>query len=100
LNTLDPKPKFCIVGEPTEMKLVNQHKGKRNPFLNRVSSSYLTSVDVSYGGDRFKAYESTTTNARKGYEGGGEGPPPQKTTLSLNFREIEMMSRERIEAGF
>ena len=30
LNKLDPKPKFCIVGEPTEMKLVNQHKGKKN----------------------------------------------------------------------
>ena len=30
LNKLDPKPKFCIVGEPTEMKLVNMHKGKKN----------------------------------------------------------------------
>ena len=30
LNKLNPKPKFCIVGEPTEMKLVNQHKGKKN----------------------------------------------------------------------
>ena len=30
LSKLKPKPKFCIVGEPTEMKLVNQHKGKRN----------------------------------------------------------------------
>ena len=89
-----------IMKTPNIFDIEYQHKGKRNPFLNRVSSSYLTSVDVSYGGDRFKAYESTTTNARKGYEGGGEGPPPQKTTLSLNFREIEMMSRERIEAGF
>ena len=89
-----------VMRTPNIFDIEYQHKGKRNPFLNRVSSSYLTSVDVSYGGDRFKAYESTTTNARKGYEGGGEGPPPQKTTLSLNFREIEMMSRERIEAGF
>lgn len=89
-----------IMKTPNIFDIEYQHKGKRNPFLNRVSSSYLTSVDVSYGGDRFKAYESTTTNARKGYEGGGEGPPPQKTTLSLNFREIEMMSKERIEAGF
>ena len=56
---------------PNIFDIEYQHKGKRNPFLNRVSSSYLTSVDVSYGGDRFKAYESTTTNARKGYEGGG-----------------------------
>jgi len=30
LKTLKPKPAFCIVGEPTEMKLVNMHKGKKN----------------------------------------------------------------------
>jgi len=30
LKTLKPKPDFCIVGEPTEMKLVNMHKGKKN----------------------------------------------------------------------
>ena len=33
LKKLRPKPKFCIVGEPTEMKLVNQHKGKKNFFV-------------------------------------------------------------------
>ena len=33
LKKLDPKPKFCIVGEPTEMKIVNQHKGKKNYFV-------------------------------------------------------------------
>ncbi len=30
LKKIKPKPKFCIVGEPTEMKVVNQHKGKKN----------------------------------------------------------------------
>lgn len=30
LKKIKPKPAFCIVGEPTEMKLVNQHKGKKN----------------------------------------------------------------------
>lgn len=30
LKKLRPKPKFCIVGEPTEMKLITQHKGKKN----------------------------------------------------------------------
>ena len=33
LKKIKPKPKFCIVGEPTEMKLVNQHKGKKNYFV-------------------------------------------------------------------
>ena len=30
LKKIKPKPKFCIVGEPTEMKLVNRHKGKKS----------------------------------------------------------------------
>lgn len=30
LKKLRPTPKFCIVGEPTEMKLITQHKGKKN----------------------------------------------------------------------
>ena len=29
LKKLKPKPNFCIVGEPAEMKLVTQHKGKK-----------------------------------------------------------------------
>ena len=33
LEKLKPKPRFCIVGEPTEMKLVNQHKGKKNYYV-------------------------------------------------------------------
>jgi len=99
-NQITAKFNGKVMKTPNLFDIEYQHKGKRNPFLNRISSSYLTSVDVDYGGDRFKAYESTTTNSRKGYEGGGEGPPPQKTTIALNFREIEMMSKERIEAGF
>ncbi|MEE2695385.1 MAG: acetylornithine deacetylase [Pseudomonadota bacterium] len=34
LKKLKPKPIFCIVGEPTEMKLVNQHKGKKNYLVS------------------------------------------------------------------
>ena len=97
---LDAKFNGKIMQVPNIFDIEYHHKGKRNPFLNRVSSSYLTSVDVEYGSDRYKTYEPTSTNDRKGYEGGGDGPPPQKTTISLQFREIEMMSQERIEAGF
>ena len=30
IKKLRPKPKYCIVGEPTGMKVVNEHKGKKN----------------------------------------------------------------------
>lgn len=30
LKSLKYKPKYCVVGEPTEMKVINEHKGKKN----------------------------------------------------------------------
>ena len=97
---LDAKFNGKIMQVPNIFDIEYHHKGKRNPFLNRVSSSYLMDVTVDYGSDRYKTYESTTTNTRKGYTGGGEGPPPQKTTLTLSFHEIELMSQERNEEGY
>ena len=64
-----------------------------NPFLNRISTCYLTSMDVDYGGEKYVTYEPTTLN-------GQSGPPPQRTNISLAFTEIETITRERAEQGF
>jgi hypothetical protein len=64
-----------------------------NPFLNRISTCYLTSMDVDYGGDKYVTYEPTKLGNR-------EGPPPQRTAISLNFTEIEIITRERAKQGF
>ena len=40
IKKMSHKPKFCIVGEPTEMKLISQHKGKKNFFLRYIIHSY------------------------------------------------------------
>ena len=64
-----------------------------NPFLNRISTCYLTSLDVDYGGEKYVTYEPTTLN-------GQSGPPPQRTNISLAFTEIETITRERAEQGF
>ena len=42
-------------------------------------------MSVSYGGDRYKAYE---------------GGRPVVTNLSLNFKEMSLITREDIEQGF
>ena len=50
LKKIKPKPAFCIVGEPTEMKLVNMHKGKKNfvvLFKGIESHSSLTENGVN-----------------------------------------------------
>jgi hypothetical protein len=48
-------------------------------------------MDVSYGGERYKTFDASSTNA---------GAPPVETTISLNFLEIELITRERVAEGF
>ena len=69
-----------------------------NPWLNRISTCYLINMDVQYGSEKTSFYEPLEKPAKTG--SGGVGPPPTHTTITLNFEEIEKMSRERIEEGF
>ena len=69
------------------------YHNNENPFLNRISTCYLSSLDIDYGGDKYVTYEPTTLNGQK-------GPPPQKTSITLNFQEIEIITRERAKDGF
>jgi hypothetical protein len=80
---------------PNTFDIFYFYHSNENPFLNRISTCYLTSLDVDYGDDKYVTYEPTTL------EGGGlEGPPPQKTAISLSFTEIETITRERAKQGF
>eukprot|EP00003_Mantamonas_plastica_P014553 TRINITY_DN25245_c0_g1_i1.p1 TRINITY_DN25245_c0_g1~~TRINITY_DN25245_c0_g1_i1.p1 ORF type:complete len:393 (+),score=78.63 TRINITY_DN25245_c0_g1_i1:144-1322(+) len=50
INNLPNKPAMCIVGEPTEMKVITQHKGKysaRAHFTGRSGHSSLPSEGVN-----------------------------------------------------
>jgi len=79
---------------PDMFDITYMHKGDQNAFLNKISTCFLESADVTYGGDRFNSYgESQTLDGTK-------GAPPQRTTLTLAFKEIEIMTREKILEGF
>ena len=64
-----------------------------NPFLNRISTCYLTSLDIDYGGEKYVTYEPIELE-------GQVGPPPQRTNITLAFTEIETITRERAAQGF
>ena len=70
---------------------------KQNNFLNKIATCYLTDMSVQYGGDRYKAYSPSQTERPAG---GGEGAPPQRTDLTLNFAEIEIITQEDVDLGF
>ena len=56
-----------------------------NEHLNKISTCALESMDVSYGADRFVAYE---------------GGVPQTTKISLKFKEMEIITKDQIAQGF
>jgi hypothetical protein len=65
------------------------HVNAENLYINKIGKCYLRSMDVNYGGDKFVTYNADDL-----------GAPPQKTTISLDFQEIEIMDRSNIEDGY
>jgi len=67
--------------------------GQQNNFLHKISTCHLTNMSLTYGGDKFRAYDIT--------EGiFGKGSPPQQVVMSLDFQEIEVMTKESIAHNF
>jgi len=66
---------------------------QENNFINKIKPSFLTGMQVQYGGDRFTAYEQTDSRF-------GTGSPPQKSQLTLNFSELETLSQESVGEGY
>ena len=83
---------------PDTFDIMYFYRNNENPFLNRISTCYLSSMDVDYGGDKYVTYEPTILNM----DGLGDqsGPPPQRTSITLSFSEIETITRERAKQGF
>lgn len=56
-----------------------------NTHLHKISTSVLTGVDIKYGGERVQFFNDDQ---------------PVETELTLNFRELEIITKERVLAGF
>ena len=70
---------------PSTFDIKYMHKNGEHEFLNRISTCVLESVDVKYGGDRTQFF---VNNA------------PSQTEISLAFRELELITKERIRDGY
>ena len=71
--------------------------GTPNFFLNRISTCVLENCNVTYGGERVQFYRPTTKTVN-GQE--MPGAPPVETNIELSFKEIELITRERIGVGY
>ena len=90
-------PEYVGTTKGNQMKIPNtfdiqyMYQNAENNYLNKISTCFLKDMSVTYGGDRYKTFDQSSPDA---------GAPPIETTIKLEFREIEMISRERIAEGF
>jgi len=76
-----------ILNYPAEFTIAYYYKDDRNKELYKISNCALTNLSVEYGGSDFTTFKGT-----KGY--------PTEIGMKLQFTELEVLSRERIEAGY
>ena len=69
------------------------HINNDNSYVNKIGKCFLKTMDVSYGGDKFVTYNPDPDSDMT-------GAPPQKTTITLAFQELEVLDRDNMERGF
>ena len=120
LKKIKPKPNFCIVGEPTEMKIVNKHKGKKNYkiILSGIESHSSLIEDgvnaIDYSAEIINHLKSLQKNFKKKIYDADFQPPfptvnigtilggtavniiPNKCSLEFEIRDTPKLSEEKI----
>ena len=77
------------MGFPNTFDIEYRFLGKDNDYISRVSTCVLETMTVSYGGDRFKTFAPRD-----------DGAPVVETSLTLSFKELELITRERVADGY
>ena len=65
--------------------------GQENHYLNKISTCVLESANVTYGGDRVQFFRPHSD---------GRGAPPVETSIELQFKELELITREKLALGY
>lgn len=71
---------------PSEFNIVYFYKGKENPHIHKISTCVLKGMNVDYGSQGgFNTFKSGM---------------PTEINMSLNFLELEVLTKERVVQGF
>jgi hypothetical protein len=82
---------------PSEFNIAYYYEDQINPHLNRISTCVLEHMSVDYGGQNgFAAFGTPTYNPFSGPAAG----MPTEINMSLKFRELETLTKERINIGY
>ncbi len=74
---------------PNTFDIEYMYNGKENDYLHKISTCVLEDLQVSQGGSRYKTFTAKE-----------DGAPPVETSITLSFRELELITRERVHEGF
>ena len=75
---------------PSEFEIHYMYQDRVNNYMNKISKVACKGVDVQYGEE-----EQFST-----FKPDADGAPPVSTKLTLNFVELELMTKEKIYKGF
>ena len=68
---------------PGVFKIMFYYGGKEHPHIGKIGHCALTSIGITYGGDKFTTFDETHS--------------PVQFDIALNFSEIELLNRENLE---
>ena len=74
---------------PNTFDIQYMYCNNSNSYLHHISTCVLENMTVSYGGDRYKTFDADES-----------GAPPVETSMTLAFKEMELITRERIYEGY
>jgi len=75
---------------PNTFDIQYMYNGKENGYLHKISTCVLESCDVKYSGEgKYQTFQADS-----------EGAPPMVTEMSLNFQEMEIITKERVAEGY
>ena len=74
---------------PNTFDIAYMYSASQNLHIHNISTCVLENMNVTYGGDRYRTFEPDA-----------EGAQPVETTITLNFKEMELITRERVFEGF
>ena len=76
---------------PNTFDIQYMYNGAENEYLHKISTCVLETMDVKYSGEgKFQTFTAVE----------GEGAPPMVTELTLNFQEMEIITKERVAEGY
>ena len=75
---------------PNTFDIRYMYNNVENDYLHKISTCVLETMTVNYSGEG--KYQT--------FEGEADGAPPLATDITLNFQEMEIITKERVAEGF